>query len=59
MSERGRPRPSATPPEDDPSIPVLTERLTLPALEVDFSLPPLPATATPPAAAYHQYAPLW
>lgn len=46
MNERGRSRPPAPPPEDDPSIPVLTERLTLPALEVDFTLPPLPP-ATP------------
>lgn len=39
---------------DDASIPVLTERLTLPKLELDVSLPPskgagAPASAAPPA----------
>ncbi|HXF45626.1 MAG TPA: hypothetical protein VNK91_05860, partial [Burkholderiaceae bacterium] len=34
---------------DDPSIPVLTERLTLPPLDLnlDFQLPPVPAPAAP------------
>jgi hypothetical protein len=42
-------------PPDDPSIPVLTERLTLPPLDLDldFQLPPVPApaAAAAPAAA--------
>lgn len=37
--------------EDDPSIPVLTERLTLPPLELDFTLPPAVASATSEADA--------
>lgn len=44
---------------DDESIPVLTERLTLPALDLDFALPPLeqvvraepPPTPEPPPPA--------
>lgn len=48
MSERNRPRGPAMPPDDDPSIPVLTERLTLPALEIDFTLPPLPPAGPVP-----------
>ncbi len=41
---------------DDPSIPVLTERLALPPLDLDFTLPPAltqpaPATAPRPAPA--------
>lgn len=38
-------------PPDDPSIPVLTERLTLPPLDLnlDFQLPPAPATAPAPS----------
>jgi hypothetical protein len=39
---------------DDPSIPVLTERLTLPPLEIDFTLPPVltqPPPPPPPAPA--------
>lgn len=43
MPRRGRPAPA---PIDDPSIPVLTERLTLPELDIDFTLPP--ALTTPP-----------
>ncbi len=40
MSDRpGKSRPMPAAPFDDPSIPVLTERLTLPALELDVSLP--------------------
>ena len=37
---------------DDESIPVLTERLTLPALDLDFALPAIeqPTHAEPPAA---------
>lgn len=44
----------APPPIDDESIPVLTERLTLPALDLDFALPALeqpPADAITPATA--------
>lgn len=33
---------------DDAGIPVLTERLVLPALEIDVSLPPAAAPASPP-----------
>lgn len=39
--------------DDDPSIPVLTERLTLPALDLDFALPalePAPTADSPPVA---------
>lgn len=40
MSDRpGKSRPMPAAPFDDPSIPVLTERLTLPALQLDVSLP--------------------
>jgi hypothetical protein len=40
MSERpGKSRPMPAAPFDDPSIPVLTERLTLPDLDLDFTLP--------------------
>lgn len=45
------PRAPAVPVEDDPSIPVLTERLTLPPLELDFTLPPAVASATSEADA--------
>jgi hypothetical protein len=45
------PRAPAVPVEDDASIPVLTERLTLPPLELDFTLPPAPTvTGTPTEA---------
>lgn len=50
MTESGRIRPprGTTPIEDDASIPVLTERLTLPPLDLDFTLPPAPTvTGTP------------
>lgn len=53
MTESAKTRPprGTTPVEDDPSIPVLTERLTLPPLELDFTLPPAPAvTGTPTEA---------
>jgi len=44
MSDRpGKSRPMPAAPYDDPSIPVLTERLTLPALELDITLPPVGA----------------
>ncbi len=33
---------------DDPSIPVLTERLTLPPLDIDFTLPPALTQPPPP-----------
>jgi hypothetical protein len=46
MSETSRRARSAPPPPDDPSIPVLTERLTLPELDIDFTLPPV--LTTPP-----------
>lgn len=56
------PRLPAVPVEDDASIPVLTERLTLPPLELDFTLPPAPTvtgtpTAAPPAVAPEAPAP--
>lgn len=35
---------------DDPSIPVLTERLTLPPIEIDFTLPPALTQPPPPLA---------
>jgi hypothetical protein len=45
------PRSAASPPPaDDPSIPVLTERLTLPPLDLDFTLPPAPADTRPTEA---------
>lgn len=53
MTESGKTRPprGTTPVEDDASIPVLTERLTLPPLELDFTLPPAPTvTGTPTEA---------
>ncbi|MCK6428439.1 MAG: hypothetical protein L6Q72_05065 [Burkholderiaceae bacterium] len=53
MTESGKTRPprATTPVEDDASIPVLTERLTLPPLELDFTLPPAPTvTGTPTEA---------
>lgn len=43
MAEPRKERPLAA--LDDPTIPVLTERLTLPALDIDFTLPPAPPTA--------------
>lgn len=55
MSDKGNPldrltRPGSRPISDDESIPVLTERLTLPSLDLDISLPkpPPPAAAPPP-----------
>lgn len=68
MSDKGNPldrltRPGGRPLADDESIPVLTERLTLPSIDLDISLPqppppvapaptPAPApTALPPASA--------
>ncbi|MFN3565184.1 MAG: hypothetical protein ACK4V1_04255 [Burkholderiaceae bacterium] len=50
-SGKTRPPRVVAPVEDDASIPVLTERLTLPPLELDFTLPPAPTvTATPTEA---------
>ncbi len=49
--KRGSPLPADF---DDPSIPVLTERLTLPPLDIDFTLPPAltqPPPPPPPAPA--------
>lgn len=43
----GKSRPMPAAPFDDPSIPVLTERLTLPDLDLDISLPPPPEPAAP------------
>jgi hypothetical protein len=57
MSDRDNPldrltRPGGRPISDDESIPVLTERLTLPSLDLDISLPnPPPPVAEPPAPA--------
>ncbi len=42
------PRTPAVPVDDDPSIPVLTERLTLPPLDLDFTLPPAPTATDAP-----------
>ncbi|GAB4471669.1 MAG: hypothetical protein OHK0044_14940 [Burkholderiaceae bacterium] len=42
---------AVTPVDDDASIPVLTERLTLPPLELDFTLPPAPTVAGQPTEA--------
>lgn len=61
-SGKTRPPRGATPVEDDASIPVLTERLTLPPLELDFTLPPAPTvtgapTEAPPAVAPEAPAP--
>jgi len=51
MSPAQKANEAASPP-DDASIPVLTERLTLPPLELDTSLPrELVLDSTPPAAA--------
>ncbi len=52
----GKSRPMPAAPFDDPSIPVLTERLTLPDLDLDFTLPPADggdagAAAASPASA--------
>ena len=52
MSDKGNPldrltRPGGRPLSDDESIPVLTERLSLPSLDLDVSLPKAP----PPAVA--------
>jgi len=54
-SGKNRPQRAAVPVDDDASIPVLTERLTLPPLDLDFTLPPAPTvigapTQAPPAA---------
>ena len=50
-SGKTRPPRVVAPVEDDASIPVLTERLTLPPLELDFTLPPAPTvTGTPTEA---------
>lgn len=50
----GKSRPMPAAPFDDPSIPVLTERLTLPDLDLDFTLPPVDGgdagTAAPSSA---------
>ncbi len=43
---------------DDPSIPVLTERLTLPELELDFTLPPAPSTVSVTVADEPEPAPI-
>lgn len=51
------PRAAAVPVEDDFSIPVLTERLTLPPLELDFRLPPAPTVAGTPTQARPAVAP--
>jgi hypothetical protein len=50
MTESGKTRPprGTTPVEDDASIPVLTERLTLPPLDLDFTLPPAPTVSGTP-----------
>jgi hypothetical protein len=51
LSGKTRPPRVPAPVEDDASIPVLTERLTLPPLELDFTLPPAPTvTGTPTEA---------
>lgn len=42
----GKSRPMPAAPFDDPSIPVLTERLTLPDLDLDFTLPPVDGDAS-------------
>lgn len=42
-------RPGGRPISDDESIPILTERLTLPSLDLDISLPKTPAAAPEPA----------
>jgi len=55
MSDKGNPldrltRPGGRPISDDESIPVLTERLSLPSLDLDVSLPKTsPPAAAPPA----------
>lgn len=41
-------RPGGRPISDDESIPILTERLTLPSLDLDISLPKVPEIAPPP-----------
>ncbi len=57
MSDKGNPldrltRPGGRSLSDDESIPVLTERLTLPSLDLDISLPKAPPAVTaPPVAA--------
>jgi hypothetical protein len=58
VSDKGNPldrltRPGGRPLADDESIPVLTERLTLPSLELDISLPsaPPPVVDEAPVAA--------
>ena len=56
MSERDNPldrltRPGGRPISDDETIPVLTERLTLPSLDLDISLPKAPAPAPAPRPA--------
>jgi len=56
VTERpARPRPLPPAPFDDPSIPVLTERLLLPEMELDTTLPA--ATADLPLAAQASAAP--
>lgn len=47
-SRPGKSRPMPAAPYDDPSIPVLTERLSLPELELDTSLPAPDSTAPTP-----------
>jgi hypothetical protein len=55
MSDKGNPldrltRPGGRPISDDESIPVLTERLSLPSLDLDVSLPKTPPPAASPPA---------
>jgi len=55
MSDKGNPldrltRPGGRPLSDDESIPVLTERLSLPSLDLDVSLPKTPPPPPPPPA---------
>jgi hypothetical protein len=50
MSDRpGKSRPMPAAPYDDPSIPVLTERLTLPDLDLDITLPAFAETQPVPS----------
>ncbi len=50
-SGKTRPPRAAVALDDDASIPVLTERLTLPPLELDFTLPPAPTVSGAPTQA--------
>ncbi|MFZ5540094.1 MAG: hypothetical protein ACOY5V_10175 [Pseudomonadota bacterium] len=56
-SGKTRPPRVPVPVEDDASIPVLTERLTLPPLELDFTLPPAPTVTATSADASQTVAP--